>query len=54
MGVVFFESCRVLCELSYECLTLLNGWMVRENFCWEGIMVVSRVSFDVVKVFPPN
>lgn len=47
----FFVSFSILCELSNECFSVLNGIVVWENFGFEGIMVITRVSCDVIKVF---
>ena len=47
----FFESCRLLYQLSNEYFSVLNGWVVWEKFGFEATMVMTRVSHDIIMVF---
>jgi len=47
----FFVSCRKFYELSNECFTLYNGFVVWEKFGFEGTLVMTRVFVDVITVF---
>lgn len=49
--VRFFLPCRLLFELSDEWFRLFNGWVIWEEFGFEGTMVMTRVSLDVIEVF---